>query len=95
MIEYGEKLIAAGHAQQDDDPFRCARAWIRNHCRYIHMTALHPEKGLDLFCWWIGTNQVEWGIDMAENPELQQQLKDTFSTNTEPKWYAIQRPIRH
>lgn len=94
MKDYGERIIAAGRGRVGRDPVDCAQAWIRTHCRYVNMNVIHPRKGLDVFCWWIGTNQVEWALDTAENPEIRQKLRDALSTDTEPKWYATRRPPR-
>ncbi|KAK7677170.1 hypothetical protein QCA50_019879 [Cerrena zonata] len=94
MMEYGERLIASGRGRSGRNTLDCAASWIRTHCRYVNVSVLYPRKGKMVWCYWIGTTAVEWTMDLANDPEIQQKLKDAFSTDTEPKWYPIRKSTR-
>ncbi|KAK7677167.1 hypothetical protein QCA50_019876 [Cerrena zonata] len=94
MMDYGERLIASGRGTPGPNTLDCADSWIRTHCRYVNVNVLYPRKGKKVWCYWIGASAVEWTMAFGNNPEIQQKLKDAFSTDTEPKWYPLRRLTR-
>ncbi|KAK7678487.1 hypothetical protein QCA50_018548 [Cerrena zonata] len=88
-----EFVVRKGKAHPDDDhKLWPAVAYIRQctgvrHFSDINLREADPEGHMIGCLFWFTHNLAQWAIDAAQDEAMIQKFKDTFETDTEPKWY--------